>query len=166
MRISSARAAEVGGWQLTQELLSETLNTLSLKGLTPDCKQYLKSTVGTRYSGFFFTDSGRSDVAEAVAERLPNIEFVNGYTSQYSSVFQTPGLYVRAFNPGGNTIYRRPGDEGILRPGGWLLANVLHEILHAWGLTDAQLMAGNVFDLENELDSDSITKRLQEKCFN
>ena len=150
-----------------QELLNETLSTLSIKGLTSDCKQYLNSTIGTKYWGYFqFSAPGRSDVEPTVAARLPNIMFANGYTSRYASAFQLPGFYVRAYNPGENTIYWRPGDEGILRPGGWLLANVLHEILHSFGLTDGQLMARDVFDLENELDSDSITKRLQEKCFN
>jgi RHS repeat-associated protein len=168
--LSAARASLAGGWELTLERLRDTLSDLGDRikndNLTAGCADFLNDTFGRQYWSTLNPAAGPfgQNVLQSVSNILSSITFENGFDSEYAADFQRPGYYVRAFNPGGTTIYWRPGEVGVGLPGTWLLANILHEILHNWVPLDVPIQ--RAFKIaEDKDDTDNITQALQRMCF-
>ena len=143
----------------TKPTLEAAAATLAL-GLSDDCWNFITTSLQKNPTNNLVD-------YETLLKRLASPVFRDGLntTNQYARE-QVSGRGVYAWTPfsnDGNAVYWRPGESGIDRVPNWLLGAVLHEHLHTFDLSDAQLQSA--FGVTIGAASDNITLVLVERCF-
>ncbi|MBY0505371.1 MAG: RHS repeat-associated core domain-containing protein [Bryobacteraceae bacterium] len=171
-------AAILNSFEFTQSIVQAAANAINRSGLSSNCMNYLSGTVVSRDRASFTvrdtlpdgTVVNRLDPLAVIVGSAARVRFRDGLNAANPAIaqlFNRSDIYVRAYTSGrpvdGNIIYWRPGDLGLFRGSSWVLANVLHELLHdITGLGDSDLQ--EAFGLEPDV-SDNITSQLMQRCF-
>ena len=180
-RLASASLSTVGGWNLTLALLTDASSSIA-SGISDDCWKALSQITGV---GPDSSDENRSGLtlqtarlnrsalvsrfdlstpATRDARRIALFDMTRSTHPTVISIASRPANNAFTFY-GSDEIYWRPGENGFDRnTPNWLTANLLHESLHTFGFTDADLQVSFGFTV-NTTFTDNITGFLAERCF-
>ncbi|MBY0503918.1 MAG: hypothetical protein K2X03_08405 [Bryobacteraceae bacterium] len=147
-------------WQNTLDSLLIVANNIYIAGVSEECMKEL-SKLGN--SG----TSNKPITMSAISTAALSAQFRSGALPDVAVDFADPQVHALTINLGEPFIFWRPGQLGqSSTQSNWLANNVLHELLHTLGYSDAYiqetLLGKDKVDARN---TNNITQHLGEHCF-